>query len=113
MFGLAVGAIPGLAAATRARDGEATFWPAPKHATDARAILSVDGAEYEQARTFAELEEQLADQDLTGLEKGRQLVDAYRRELTEGIDRSMGLDDEAAPGDGAVDGAMGVSGHDE
>jgi hypothetical protein len=109
-FGAALGAIPGLAAATRARDGTATFWPAPKHATDARAIMSVDGAEYEQARTFEELEEQLADQDLTGLEKGRQLVDAYRRELTEGIDRSLGLDADARNGDAtAVDDGLEVA----
>lgn len=93
---IVVGLLPGLIVATQARDGSAEFTPAPKHMSDARAILSVDSNEYEIAATFDELEEQLAAEDLVGLEKARELMNAYRRALWKGIDESLGFAENGA-----------------
>jgi hypothetical protein len=93
MVGLLVGTLPGLIAGTKAKDGALNFEQAPYHFSDARAILVEERKQYAKAATFEQIEQQLVDNDMEGLERALDLADTVREHTRQKFDELTALED--------------------
>lgn len=70
--------------------GRAFVEPAPAHATAAKAARIVEQEELEKWRTLDELSERIADREFEGLDKVLDVLDSYREQTQERLDRVLG-----------------------
>lgn len=105
----ALGLLPLAIAGTKAKDGSLQFDPAPYHFSEARAILAKERETYAEAKTFEDLEEQLADQEFDHLERALSLADTVRDETQTKIDDLFGTN---TTSNASTDRAADAAGHD-
>jgi hypothetical protein len=71
----------------------------------------VDSREHDRAATFDELQEELAESDLEGVQLARELADTYRDQHLEMLDETFGVGQDKTNGTAdAVDGELTAGG---
>lgn len=101
-LGVLLGLLPAIVMGTVAKDGRLEVEFAPYHFNDGRVNQRARQETYTTARTFSELQSQVADIELEAVERVEEFKDAVRSEMRQRFNRIHGAtsdgEDESSPG---------------